>query len=99
VKSTAKCSFKKTDCVTREIAGEMIVVPVRGHVGDLDSIYTLNEAGSAIWRMIDGRTSVARIVEALCKEYDVASDDAAKDVGEFIGSLEAAGLICPATEG
>jgi len=39
---------KKNNLVTRNIGGETIIVPVEGHVGDLDSIYTLNEVGSTI---------------------------------------------------
>ena len=42
------------------IAGETIVVPIRGQVGDLESIYNLNEVGSVIWEMTDGQTPVSR---------------------------------------
>jgi hypothetical protein len=91
--------FQKTDCVSREIAGEVIVVPIRGHVGDLDSVYTLNELGARIWRMLDGQTSVARIAETVAAEYEVTADAAAKDAEEFLGTLEAAGLIGAAPEG
>jgi len=84
---------RKTDCVSREIAGEVIVVPIRGHVGDLDSVYTLNELGARIWRMLDGQTSVARIAETVAAEYEVTADAAAKDAEEFLGALDAAGLI------
>jgi hypothetical protein len=84
---------RKTDCVSREIAGEMIIVPIRGHVGDLDSVYTLNELGTRVWQMLDSQTSVARIAEAIAAEYEVTADAAAKDALEFLGTLETAGLI------
>jgi hypothetical protein len=93
-----QCFIKKSDFVTRCIAGETIFVPVRGHVGDLESIYIVNEVGTLIWELIDARTSVSRIVEAICEAYDVTPDEAAKDVVEFLRSLEAAGLIHPAVE-
>ena len=38
--------------VTRSIAGETIIVPICGRLGDLDSIFTLNEVGSHIWRLL-----------------------------------------------
>lgn len=84
---------KKGEFVTRSIAGETLVVPVRGQVGDLDAIYNLNEAGSFIWDQIDGRKTVTQIAEAMREEFDVALDQAREDTAEFIGALEAAGMI------
>jgi hypothetical protein len=55
-----KCFIKETDFVTREVAGETIIVPIRGNVGDLNSIYTLNEVGTKIWELIDGKNSVSK---------------------------------------
>lgn len=68
-------------------------MPVRGHVGDLDSIYTLNEVGSRIWQLIDERLTVAQIAACVSAEYDVSEAEAERDVNELLVSLEAAGLI------
>ena len=35
--------------VSRVIAGETLIIPVRKGVGDLASIYSLNEVASTIW--------------------------------------------------
>ena len=40
--------------VDRNIAGEVILVPIRNNVGDLESIYTLNETAARIWELLDG---------------------------------------------
>lgn len=90
---STKCFVKDSDLVTRCIAGETIIVPVRGNVGDLDSIYTLNEVATMIWQTIDGWSSVSQIIDAVCQEYDVERAEAEKDVMELIHSLEAAGLV------
>ncbi len=84
--------------MTRQISGETLVVPVRGHVGDLNAIYTLNEVGSKIWQMIDASTPVAKIVEAITAEYDVTPEEAAGDVAELLASMQAAGLVRPLVE-
>lgn len=81
------------DLVTREIAGETVIVPICARVGDLDSTYVINEVGSAIWRRLDGATSVEGIAAALTEEYDVAAGEAASDVREFLASLMSAGLV------
>jgi coenzyme PQQ synthesis protein D (PqqD) len=84
---------KDNQSVTRSIAGETIIVPVRSGVGDLDSIYTLNEVGTSIWELIDGTRSVEQIVEEIGNKYEVSSDEAAKDVSEFLTALQVEGLI------
>jgi hypothetical protein len=85
--------LKKGNWVTREIAGETIIVPVRCHTNDLDSIYTLNEIATQIWQLLDGRTNVDHIVEAVCQEYDISPEEARRDTLDFLQSLEAADLI------
>jgi hypothetical protein len=90
---------KKGEFVTRSIAGETLVVPVRGQVGDLDSIYHLNEVGAFIWEQCDGRKSVSQVVEAVRGEFEVALDQAEKETSEFIAALEAAGMIEPSGPG
>ena len=88
-----KCFFKEDSCVTREIAGETIIVPIKDRVGDLDSIYTLNEVGTMIWQLIDGQKSIGQIVQAVRQTYDVESEEVTKDAVDFLSSLENAGLI------
>ena len=84
---------KDSDLVTRNIGGETIIVPVRSNVGDLDSIYNLNEVGTTIWELLDGKTNVSQIAEAIQEEYEVSKEEAEKDAFEFLESLQAAGLI------
>ena len=84
------CFVKEKDLVTRDIAGESIIVPIKGHVGDLEGIFTLNEVGAMIWRLIDGQKTGRQLAEAVKDEYDVEAED---DVVDFLQSLEDAGLI------
>lgn len=92
-------SFVKDDnLMARNIAGETLIVPIRNSIGDLNSIYTLNEVGALIWQMIDERTRVNQIVEAVSSEYEVTKDEAAQDVIELLDSMAAEGLIRPVEE-
>ena len=79
--------FKKRDSiVSRKIGDELILVPIRQDVGDLESIYTLNETGARIWELIDGKTKVSQIKERLVEEFDFEQAIAVLD--ELAGSLE-----------
>ena len=89
------CFVKENDLVTRDVAGERIIVPIKGHVGDLEGVYTLNELGSLIWQLINGQTTARELAEAVKNEYDVGVAEAEKDVVDFLRSLEDAGLIRP----
>ena len=93
-----KCFSKHNDFVTRCISGETIIVPIKSGVGDLDSIYTVNEVGTTVWQLIDGRRTVSQIIESISDEYEVAAEDAANDVLDFLGMLEGEGLIRASAE-
>jgi hypothetical protein len=81
------------DVVSRSIDGERILVPIRSHAADLESIFTLNDAAARIWELVDGTRSVDEIVETIHREYDVDRERAASDVESFLGQLEEARLV------
>jgi hypothetical protein len=53
----------------------------------------LNEVGLMVWKHMDGRRSVQQIVLELAAHFEVAVDDVAKDVTEFIEDLISKELI------
>ncbi len=79
--------------VTRAIGDDTLIVPVCSGVGELDAIYTLNEPASRVWTLLASPSSVRSLAEALCAEYDVSIDTAARDVVELIDALESRGLV------
>lgn len=85
--------IKGKDLVTRDIAGETIIVPVRSNVGDLNSIYTLNMVGTMIWELIDGKKDVQKIIETVCSEYEISAEEAERDIIEFLEQLKEMGVI------
>jgi len=85
--------------VTRHIADESLIVPVTGHVMDLESIYVLNPVGSRIWELLRSPTTAERIAGIVAGEFAVAPQDAADDVAEFLDSLNTRGLIQAVTKG
>ncbi len=79
--------------VSREIAGEMLAVPVRHGVGDLDSVYTFNELGARLWLLLEqGRTS-EELAEWVRANYEVTAEQAFADVARFIAELREERLV------
>ena len=81
--------YKKSDSiVSRKIADEFILVPIRQNVADLESIYTLNETAARIWELIDGKIEVGEIKERIVEEFEVTPEEAEKDLIEHLQQLE-----------
>ena len=81
--------YKKSESiVSRRIGDEYILVPIRQDVGDLESIYTLNETGALIWELIDGKLKVGEIKESLLEAFEVEPEVAETDLKEHLQQLE-----------
>jgi len=86
---------RASNCVTRAIAGETLIIPIVRATADLESIFTLNAVGSRIWELLECPVAPSRLVATIEREFDVSPADAARDVAEFLDSLREAGLIAP----
>ena len=79
--------------VSRRVAGETLVVPVRGKVGDLASIYSFNQTGSLIWQSLESPRGFAELVGIVEQEYAVLHDQARCDVKQFLHDMLSADLV------
>jgi hypothetical protein len=79
--------------VARRIAGELLLVPVRGQLADLQRLYVLNPVAELIWGLLDGRHELPAIQDAIASRFAVSPATAGADLKEFIDSLHAAGLL------
>ena len=84
---------KSSSMVARRVADELILVPIRQNVGDLQSIYTLNEVGARIWELLDNKGTVADMVSSVAEEYEVEQPKAQADLVDFLAQLESIGAI------
>jgi Coenzyme PQQ synthesis protein D (PqqD) len=78
---------------TRRVGDETVVVPIRSSAADLDSVYTLNAVGAAIWAQLEAARTGDEIAGRVAEEFEVDSDVAQADVARFLESLLAAGMI------
>jgi hypothetical protein len=87
------CYRRDPNIVSREVAGERILVPITKGTADMAAIYVLNETGGQIWHLMDGQHSLAEIRDLLVDEYDVAPDEAVEDLKEIVGQLQEIGAV------
>jgi hypothetical protein len=79
--------------VARQIAGEMILVPIRQNVGDMESIFLLNETALLAWNMFDGSHTLADIRAQIVQEFDVDELRAGQDLLELVDQLVEVGAV------
>jgi hypothetical protein len=79
--------------VAREVAGEILIVPIRGKVGDLASIYSFNASGSFIWNLLEFPQTVAQLSTAIAAAFEIELARAEEDVVRFVAEMKSAGLI------
>jgi len=89
--------YQRTDeFVARAIAGETVLVPIRRQIGDLESIYTLNEVATFIWEHLAQPTTTAEIAIALVDAFAGDPAQMRVDLDEFLEELLDLGAIRPA---
>ena len=76
------------DVVAREIAGEVVIVPLTGGIGQTDDdLFTVNVTGREIWRRLDGTKTLREVADDLLDHFEAPPAVIEKDVLGFIGEL------------
>jgi hypothetical protein len=78
---------RNREVVSRQIEGELVIVPIRHGVGDLNSLYTLNLVGSVLWDYLGEGHTLSEMVQRICDEFQVTTTEAQVDIEEFLSSL------------
>ncbi len=72
----------------REYEGEaFIVLPSRGQYK------ILNQVGTCVWSMLDGRHTPEQMARIVATEYDVTEEQALSDILDFLEEMGAAGML------
>jgi hypothetical protein len=81
------------EVIRRRIAGETLLVPIRGQMALLDRIFALNPVAAFIWEQLDGHRSLGDIRQGILEKFEVEPETAEADLREFIDALRQANLI------
>jgi hypothetical protein len=79
--------------VARVIGSETLVVPVRGEVGDLASVYSLNETGTRIWEALSCTRTLDELASLIEKEFVTTVEAARLDIQRFLEETCAKGIV------
>ena len=84
---------KDYSIASRRIADEVILVPIRRKLGEVECLYALNEVGARIWDLIDAKRSLDALRAAIVEEYEVSETEAQEDLMTLIEQLKDIGAI------
>ena len=84
---------KREEIVSRSIADETILVPIRGKLADMQKIFSLNPVADFIWNKLDTEMPLESILDQIPIEFDVDEETAREDLFEFINDCIAADLL------
>jgi hypothetical protein len=93
VNSEMETLVRSQAVVARVVAGEMLLVPIRGKVGDLASIYSFNSTGSLIWNLLVTPHTMTQLAAAIATAYEIEPGQAEHDVTRFVTEMKAVGLV------
>jgi hypothetical protein len=85
--------------VSRVIAGETLVVPICAGIGDMEAVYSFNDLGGQLWRLLEESHAEVDLIAWVTRNYHVGRDVAVADIQNFIADLKEVGLVkqvvCP----
>ena len=78
--------------VSRCVAGETLVLPVRGNIADLACFYSFNGTGTTIWEALEKPRNFEDLCDLIVHKYDVSRARAQEDVQSFLREICSLGL-------
>ena len=77
----------RKELIRREIAGDVILVPVGGTVLENNGLFALNELGAFLWDRLESAEDEDTLVQAVLSEYEVDEDTTRADTAAFLQKL------------
>ena len=84
---------RRDEVVARQVAGETLLIPVKGKLADMQRVFALDPVAEQIWNALDGGATLEDVLRRVIAVFDVEEPVARRDVLAFVTSLEAAGLV------
>ena len=79
--------------IKRNIAGDIILVPVGDASLEIKGLITLNETGEFLWDALEKAENESALAAMLAAEYDVVTATAEADTKVFLQKLKELGII------
>lgn len=90
---TQRIVRRTTNVVTRQLAGEIVLVPITQTSADFQQVHLLNNTAAAVWEALEEPRTLDELVSLLAERYDTSEQTIADDVEELLTGLHTRGLV------
>ena len=90
---TEKRYQRNEDFIYRKIVEEMILVPVKQKVAEMEAVFTLNEVGAFLWEQLGQPRSLSELHNAVLNEFEADPASVLEDIEAFLKEAEAFGAV------
>ena len=81
-------SSRKGDFATKKVADDLVLVPMKNNVAEMNEMFTLNEVGAFIWEALNEDSTKASLATSISAEFDVEESTANEDLEQFLLQIE-----------
>lgn len=79
--------------VMRDIAGDIVIVPVGNSALSYNGMITTTKTGAELWKALEKGCSREALVQTLLDRFDVDYETASADTDRFLADLTSLGLL------
>ncbi|MEA4965236.1 MAG: PqqD family peptide modification chaperone [Oscillospiraceae bacterium] len=79
--------------ILRNVVDEWIVMPEGSNIKNFEGAIVLNEVSAFIWKQLENPISREDLLKAILDEFEINEQEAATDLDEFLGELEARSFL------
>lgn len=85
--------IRNSNFIFRKIVDEMVLIPYKQDVADLNAIFTLNDLGAFIWGKLEQPSTREELEQVIFAEYDVELGTIKQDLEVFLDEMAEIGAI------
>jgi hypothetical protein len=70
------------------VGNDLVLVPMKNNVAEMNEMFTLNEVGGFIWESLDDSSTKDSLSASIATEFDVEESIARDDLNQFLNQIE-----------
>lgn len=78
---------RKSAFAARKVGDELVLVPVKGSVADMEEMFTLNDVGAFIYEQLAADATVEGLEQAIMTEFEADREEVRADLEDFLSLL------------
>jgi len=81
-------SQEQTNFATKKVGEDLVLVPMKDNVAEMDAMFTLNEVGNFVWDNLNQESTRELLSVAIAEEFEVDETTAKTDLEEFLLQIQ-----------